>query len=381
VSSSPARANVGRQWWGGYASEPTGGLKDIAISRETLDIDLRPLAKGQAVRVEATYHLHNFGSRQRLHLVFVAGSKELKEFVVCLDERPLTTEKVPTEMVSHHWDSKPAALESSQPLSASNHPQLPQFNPSAMQSAVHIGGNWYPMSLVTFTVEIPPGPSTLRASYRTKAVGTDEGYPTATWHLPYVLSPARAWRSFGGLDVLVHLPDGWEHLSTPPLERNGNELRGSFTGLPADELVVSTRLPLGPEHQRRIIWFTVTYFVMVVAGGVLCGAWGRFVGKRLWRSAKHRAIRAALFLSIGMSGLAWGALVFGAWQLTSWGIRGPIALQEAPYYHGHFSLPACASFLFSVLAIPLGMVLTGEIAAAYRKRGISNKISGMGLPH
>src|SRR5947208_2612231 len=81
VPSSPTRANVGPEWWGGYASEPSGGLQDIAISRETLDIDLRPLAKGQAVRVEATYRLHNIGSRRRLHLVFVAGSKELKEFV------------------------------------------------------------------------------------------------------------------------------------------------------------------------------------------------------------------------------------------------------------------------------------------------------------
>src|SRR5262245_12061587 len=54
VCALPARGNIGPQWWGGYASEPQGGLKDVAITRETLTIDLRPVAETQPALVEAT---------------------------------------------------------------------------------------------------------------------------------------------------------------------------------------------------------------------------------------------------------------------------------------------------------------------------------------
>ena len=369
VVAARARANVGPQWWGGYASEPNGGLEDIAIVHETLDLDLRPLAKGQAVGVEATYELHNFSGNKNLHLVFVAGTDEVSDFVVCLNERPLASQGVPTQLAETFWASRPAAFDPALPLSTGNHPPLPQFNLSAMQSAIHIGSGWYPMALVPFAVELPPGRSTLRASYHTKAVETDEEYPTATWHLPYVLSPARAWRSFGGLDVTAHVPDGWDHLTTLPLERTGNELHGSFAELPADVLVVSTRLPVGPEHEQRITWFTGLYFLIVMIGGVFCMVWGRWVGQWLSRSTIHCVIRAVLILSIGMPGLVWGALVIVAWRVVSWGVRGPIALQESPYYHEHFFLPALASFFFSFLAVPLGIALTGLTAFVYRRYG------------
>src|SRR5262245_15376200 len=74
-----ASANIGAKWRGAYATEPHGGLAQVAITREKLTIDLRPLADLQPVQVEATYQLDNAGSTQRLDLVFVAGSDEVSE--------------------------------------------------------------------------------------------------------------------------------------------------------------------------------------------------------------------------------------------------------------------------------------------------------------
>src|SRR5262249_37672860 len=105
---------------------------------------------------------------------------------------------------------------------------------------------------VEFTLDLPPGPSTLRVRYRARACGADEGYPTATWQFPYVLAPAREWGDFGQRDVVVNVPEGWQARGTPPLEREGATLRGNFTGLPADILYVATRAPVPPEYYRNL---------------------------------------------------------------------------------------------------------------------------------
>src|SRR5262249_3827849 len=70
---SAARANIGPRWWGNLVSEPEG-LKAVAITREQLTIDLRPLAKRGLVEVEAIYYLQHSGSLKKLDLLFVSGA-------------------------------------------------------------------------------------------------------------------------------------------------------------------------------------------------------------------------------------------------------------------------------------------------------------------
>jgi len=101
--------------------------------------------------------------------------------------------------------------------------------------------------------------------YPARAGGTDERYPTTTWQFPYVLAPARDWGEFGRLDVVVHVPDGWQAQSTPPLERQQTTLRGSFMGLPADALLVTTRAPVPPQY-RGAAWLSAAIFLLTVLG-------------------------------------------------------------------------------------------------------------------
>src|SRR5688572_23557910 len=58
---------------GRLAGEPSG-LSSVVIERETLIIDLRPLATRLPALIEATYQLRNEGKTYTGELIFVAGS-------------------------------------------------------------------------------------------------------------------------------------------------------------------------------------------------------------------------------------------------------------------------------------------------------------------
>ena len=80
IFALPVEADIGPRWWGNYGSDPQGGVKGIAITRQTLTIDLRPLMVPEPVHVEAIYYLNNPGPAKNLALLFVAGSKEVRDF-------------------------------------------------------------------------------------------------------------------------------------------------------------------------------------------------------------------------------------------------------------------------------------------------------------
>ncbi|HEX8959863.1 MAG TPA: hypothetical protein VF770_08575, partial [Solirubrobacterales bacterium] len=68
-----AFANMAPPWLpGDVVGEPRGGARSVAIEREALAIDLRPLAAGDPAQVTATYHVRNDGPAQDLSLLFVA---------------------------------------------------------------------------------------------------------------------------------------------------------------------------------------------------------------------------------------------------------------------------------------------------------------------
>lgn len=52
--------------------KPSGGLNAVVILRETLAVDLRPLADDWLVAVEATYHVRNDGPGQTFAMTFEA---------------------------------------------------------------------------------------------------------------------------------------------------------------------------------------------------------------------------------------------------------------------------------------------------------------------
>jgi hypothetical protein len=83
------------------------------------------------------------------------------------------------------------------------------------------------------------------------------------WQLAFVLSPARQWEGFGDLAVTVLVPAGWPAAVRPGLERRGNVLTGTFTGIPADSFGVTTRMPM-PFDWTSAAWKSGLAAVLVL---------------------------------------------------------------------------------------------------------------------
>jgi hypothetical protein len=314
----------------------------VDITREELVIDLCPLAHRDPAHVDVTYHLHNRGSAKRLELVFVSASSGVGEFEVRLGDQliPSTSTSVPLFGLPVGW-SPPEHLPG---LDRKETFYLPLHEGKA--------------AVLAFTVDLPAGPSVLRARYRVRVAGTDEGYPTTTWQFPYVLAPARKWGSFGSLEVLVHLPPGWQHVSTPELSRDGDTLRGTFPNLPADTLAICTRLPIGSGldwvKRARI----ALYVLALVGGGALCWWGASRYGARRARQGKAPAVAGEAGYGVPfVLAFVWAGLIVGAAVLADRILFAVLAGQESPYFHERFPGLTCLTFVLIVFVFPPGVAL------------------------
>jgi hypothetical protein len=359
-----ARANIGRQWWGDRAGEPLG-LKGVAISREDLDIDLRPLVDLEPVQVSVIYRLHNSGPPRKLDLLFVSGSASVDDFEVRLGGQPVPCRRLAEKEVGKLPDSwKPHRL-------------LPGVSGQEIYAPLH--REPAEVAVVAFTVELPPGVSTLATRYRARACGTHEDHPTVTWQVPYILAPARDWNSFGELRVSVHVPEGWESASTPALERDGNRLRGKFTGLPGNALLLAARSPVGPEFQQAKSWYGGLYGLAVLGGGPLCWLVGLCQGWLLARRMGQRVGGASL---LGIpSAVLWATAIVVAGWLALKGVTASLHGQHSPYFHEQFTLPAIGTLFLSLAVVPVGALLAWgalrlSLERAKERSARTGKVSG-----
>lgn len=279
----PVAANAAPPWRpGDLVGEPTGAVAQVAIVRETLAIDLRPLAERRAAIVEAAYALRNDGPATRAELVFVAAALAGHWSVCCSEDDPggsgappdpprvtLDASEVPS--ATRPLGARPAAWE--EPKTT---PGLAGDPADLFYQAGTVPGAAGPTQTLAFAVDLGPGPHTLRVRYAARPSYQAGLAPARTWQLGYVLAPARQWATFGGLDVTVALPAGWDAASRPALGRDGDTLRGAFAGLPADALAVTTRAP-GPleVHPGPLAWLAG---LLAVAGAAV--AMGRALDRR-----------------------------------------------------------------------------------------------------
>jgi hypothetical protein len=335
LAPAAAQANIGPQWWGDRAAEPLG-LKGVAITREDLEIDLRPLADREPARISVTYHLRNSGPARRLDLLFVSGSPGVEDFEVRLDGR----------------------LVKSRPLSEDEQARYGKELPKSWRPPRGgYGLHWQPpeVALLAFRVDLLAGVSTLATRYRVRACGVDYSRPNATWKIPYILAPAREWESFGELQVTAHVPDGWEAWSTLTLEQDGSVLRARFTGLPADAFTLATRAPVGPEYQQARTLYGSLYAVAVLGGGVLCFVLGGCQGLLLARWGRSSSFEAAPVAAL--LGVLWAMAIGGAGRLFVNGITASLHGQESPYFHEQLFHPIVGTCFLILLALPGGFGL------------------------
>jgi hypothetical protein len=316
-----ACANVGPPFWGGQLVAEPGGVANIDVVHETLSIDLRPLAVGKPVLVDAVYLLENPADERELELVFVSGAPSVTEFHVQLDGQVLASEARPEMELPERW--QPPFV-------------TPALRGRDLDYLSHRRREVVPFA---FRAVIGSGRHELKVRYAAEAAGYHVGEPTVVRQFAYVLAPATSWKSFRGLDLLVQVPPGWLAAVTPPLERRGDVLRERFSALPADSLALSVQAPVPTLYWGARAVGVLMLVLAVVGGGPGCWLAADRLDKRRRQQGRPRPTWRLWGRSLGLA-LVWGgavlacglAAIFGPslflprGQVSQYGYGVPLAL-------------------------------------------------------
>jgi hypothetical protein len=313
---------------GSRLGEPAGGLRDVVIEHETLRLDLRPLAQGKPVLVDAAYRVRNDGPARAIDLLFVANGLARGATGVTVDGRPVP----------------------STPGSAGALP--PSWRAPASTPALDSAGGTLPYAprgegTLSFRVQLPAGRHEIRVRYPAEATAYSVNDLTPVWQLGYVLAPAREWGGFGGLEVRVEAPRGWRVLSDPALRREGNAWVGAWNRVPADAIAISAQKPEPASGPWYWLWLLLT-----AAGLGAIGWMGWRLGASLGRRGKSR----------------WWALPASAALTLVWTVASAIGFGNVPWlvqwqagpFSGEYPLRAMSygSSILLLVLIPL-MLLVG----------------------
>jgi hypothetical protein len=266
---------------GSTLGEPAGGLREVVIEHETLRLDLRPLAKGKPVLVDAAYRVRNDGPARTVDLLFVANGLARGATSVTVDGRPVASTPGTAGALPPGW-------------------RAPAYTPAFDSAGATLPYAPRGEGTLSFRVQLPAGRHEIRVRYPAEATAYSVNELTPVWQLGYVLAPAREWGGFGGMEVRVEAPRGWRILSEPALRREGNALVGAWNRVPADALAISAQKPEPASGPWYWLWLLVTTAGLGTIGW-LCWRLGASLGRRgksAWR---------ALPASVGLA-LAWTVL-------------------------------------------------------------------------
>lgn len=256
------QANVGPPSSGGQVVAEPVGIQEIEIRWEVLQIDLRPLAENKLAIVSAEYQLENHGPEKSLNLLFASGSAEVSQLTVSLNEQSIPVRPAPDTPLPESWQppKETPGLHGDPPISYLDYGSRPAI-PHAM------------------TVVIPEGSHRLRVQYRAEAAVHRFGRPTLYHQFAYILAPARVWSRFGGMDVTIQLPEGWNFACNLPLQRTDDVFAGSFSEVPADAIALTTQAAVSGSYgvaKKGLYWL---YLLTAVLGPAFCWKRGRNTGR------------------------------------------------------------------------------------------------------
>jgi hypothetical protein len=353
--SGEAVGNIGVEPSHGELVAELVGIKNVAISRETLTIDLRPLATKGLARVEVIYRLHNRGSEKKLDLMFASGAGGTSGFQVWLGDQPVPSARARAINLPPSW-------------------RAPKRTPG-----IHDDNGLeyltYDAIPVAFTIVLPSGPQVLKVRYAAEAALCFNGHPTVCRQFAYVLAPARSWSEFGGLDVTIYLPESWLAACTPLLTREGDTLKGKFADLPADAIALSVQAPEGWAFKPQVYTSNALFLLTVLGGAFLCWRGGRSKGRsiaRLERSHPSSIDQHAWPRSLGLAVL-YGLAVTGTGMFAVFGQLWVLPAGQATDAMSELDVILLGFFL-NLIAMPLGFLLAQLTAVIVRYRAASKPI-------
>lgn len=339
LPSSLASANVGPPSVGGQVIAEPVGLIDIDILRETLRIDLRPLANKGPALVEATYHLRNQGQNKHLELLFASGSPDVSSFQVWLDETKITTQKASDLKIPDSW--------------------LPPQKTPGLDKSGELAYGATRAHPILFQATIPTGEHKLKVTYSAETAINRLGEPTVYHQFAYVLAPAKAWASFGGLNLRIDLPKGWRISSAPALPREGDTLEISWDRLPADAIALTLQAPEGTTYWPMVYGSFSLFLAALVVGGLKCGGVGWSSVDLSRGDLAPAAAPSFPWLSLAGWAVIWAIVVVGIGLLAVLGPDSVLPEGQVGHY-GYGQLFALVGvILLGIALLPLGILAGG----------------------
>lgn len=302
---------------GDAVGEPSAALDGLVVEHESLRVDLA----ATPASVEAVYTLRNPGDAREVDLEFLAlGLAEVYDdsvddtrlapgegrYAVTVGGVPLAPEATDSLLVPPEWVGDVAT-----PGIGGGSRRYATAIPPVYAVAPEDTLRWAPG--FRFRLPVASGVSEVRVRYPVALALYDGAeHPRPLRQFAYSLAPARRWGGVGRLDVEVRLPPGVEAASTPTLARVGDRLTGSFDGIPADVLTVSTRepAPLAFRASSGGIWVWVALCLLVAPLAL---------GRRQRRRVAVSLARGALASLLAMVGAAALLMAASAYATTPWG--------------------------------------------------------------
>lgn len=294
-----ARANMAArqpEWRpGDQVREPFGLFKSVHIERETLLIDLRPLADLRPAVVEATYKVRNDGESRDVVLVFVAdglGTEESGGMWVWTGSRWVRDSRAKPAAEAGVWLDgqrvEGARTETGTGESLPDKFQPPANTPAILERQESLPYKTEGHGTISFRVTLAPGPHVFVVRYAARpSAFSDTRSHEINWQLGYVLSPAKLWESFGGLDAKVLVPEKWSAASDPAMERRGDALVKSWDTIPADSLALTLKTNERTHFDSGRLWFAQLILGLLFTAAAGFAGWkiGGWLGRRGLSSA------------------------------------------------------------------------------------------------
>lgn len=242
-------ANVGAPWieHNGQITGTPFITNHCVITKEILTIDLRPLERQEGALVSAIYFFTSDTSHDSVELVLVADNLRAEEFSITLDGQPVHADTISVTDLPPQWIV-----------------ELKFENNDSWETQPQRNHERSTTRYVRFRISIDSGAHTLQAKYVANMAVMDLSYFVNEHLFTYVLSPARQWKGYEGLDLQVYIPQGWLYRSNLTFDVAENKLTGSWTKLPGDYLYVITHAD-DSTGDTIVNWFTYGLWLLVIA--------------------------------------------------------------------------------------------------------------------
>ncbi|MDN5202398.1 hypothetical protein QQ008_13510 [Fulvivirgaceae bacterium BMA10] len=222
------------------------------ITHENLFIDLRPLANNGDAIIFAEYELYVEKPVDSLLFLFVAASIISDGIIIELDGNPLNIQIDRSGKLLSQLRETTVITPWGEPDGYGKKPEY--FKEEYVFCKMDL-------------IEKRQHKLTIKYNARTTETFLYQNESkTVVQTLSYALYPAKHWKSFGGLDLEIRYPDGWELKTNLPLNLSKETINEFYTEIPDDFLHIHIRFP----ENKASLYLNLYESIFVIALLAIC---------------------------------------------------------------------------------------------------------------